>query len=140
MTLSRSTVVWLVDDAASVRKSIRAVLETSDFTVRDFSSAKEFLADFRSGAAGCLVVDQQMPEMSGIELLQYLGVRGMAPPAIVITGQGNTALRAKALQAGAAALMDKPVDGVELIELIEATLAAAGIIQKVSEGASLFRT
>jgi len=125
VTVTRDVVVWLVDDVASVRKSIRAVLETSDFTVRDFSSAKEFLADFQPGSTGCLVVDQHMPEMSGIELLQQLSARGIMPPTIVITGQGNSALRAKALHAGAAAMLDKPVDGVELIELIDATLAAA---------------
>ena len=125
MTVTRDVVVWLVDDVASVRKSIRAVLETSDFTVRDFSSAREFLADFRPGSTGCLVVDQHMPDMSGIELLQNLNARGIAPPAIVITGQGNSALRAKAMHAGAAAMLDKPVDGIELIELIETTLAAA---------------
>jgi len=62
VTLSRSTVVWLVDDAASVRKSIRAVLETSDFTVRDFSSAKEFLADFRSGPPVALLSISKCPK------------------------------------------------------------------------------
>jgi FixJ family two-component response regulator len=125
VTVARDVVVWLVDDVASVRKSIRAVLETADFTVRDFASAKEFLADFRPGSPGCLVVDQHMPDMSGIELLQHLSERGITPPAIVITGQGDSALRAKAMHAGAIAMLDKPVDGVELIELIEATLAAA---------------
>ena len=125
MTVARDAVVWLVDDVASVRKSIRAVLESTDFTVRDFATAKEFLADFQAGSRGCLVVDQHMPFMSGIELLQHLTNCRIAPPAIVITGQGSSALRAKAMQAGAVAVLDKPVDGVELIELIEATLAAA---------------
>lgn len=125
MAIASDFIVWLVDDAASVRKSIRAVLETSDFTVRDFPSAKEFLAEFQPGSAGCLVVDQHMPEMSGIDLLQHLNARGIAPHAIVITGQGNSAMRAKALVAGAFALLDKPVDGVELIALIETTFAVA---------------
>jgi two-component system CheB/CheR fusion protein len=125
MAARDDVVVWLVDDVASVRKSVRAVLETTYLAVRDYASAKEFLADFRPGSTGCLVVDQHMPEMSGIELLQHLSTRGIAPPAIVITGKGNSALRAKAMHAGAAAMLDKPVDGIELIELIEATLAAA---------------
>ncbi len=125
MAVASEVVVWLVDDAASVRKSIRAVLESTDITVRDYASAREFLADFRAGSRGCLVVDQHMPFMSGIDLLQHLANCRIAPPAIVITGQGSSALRTKALQAGAVAMLDKPVDGVELIELIEATLAAA---------------
>ena len=125
MAAKGDVVVWLVDDVASVRRSIRAVLESRDFTVRDYGSAKEFLADLRPGSTGFLVVDQHMPEMSGIELLQNLNARGIAHPAIVITGKGSAALREEALHAGAAAMLDKPVDGVELIELIEATLAAA---------------
>ena len=125
MTITRDVLVWLVDDVASVRKSIRAVLESTNITVRDYASAKDFLADFQAGSRGCLVVDQHMPFMSGIDLLQHLTNCRIAPPAIVITGQGSSALRAKALRAGAVAMLDKPVDGVELIELIETTLAAA---------------
>jgi len=129
VTVSRGSVVWLVDDVASVRKSIRAVLETSDFTVSDYASASDFLADFSPETAGCLVVDQNMPGMTGIELLQQLKARGIALPAIVITGQGDSGLRAKALQAGAITMLDKPVDGVELMALIEANpdLSARGI-------------
>jgi FixJ family two-component response regulator len=54
-------VVWIVDDAVSVRKSIGAVLETSDITVRDYGSARDFLAEFTPPAAGCLIVDHHMP-------------------------------------------------------------------------------
>ena len=121
----RDVIVWLVDDVEFVRKSIRAVLETADITIRDYGSAKDFLAEYQSDFVGCLVVDQHMPEMSGIELLQHLSARGVTPPAIIFTGQGSAALRAKALQAGAIAMLDKPVDAQELIELIEATFAAA---------------
>jgi len=116
----RDVIVWLVDDVESVRKSIRAVLETADITIRDYGSAKAFLKEYQSDSAGCLVVDQHMPDMSGVELLEHLASRGITPPAIIFTGQGSAALRAKALKAGAIAMLDKPVDAQELIELIEA--------------------
>ena len=103
----------------SVRKSLAAVLETADIVVRDYPSAQAFLADYRQGSVGCLVVDHQMPDMTGLELLQHLQSRGNVPPAIVITGHGNAALRERCLRAGARAMLDKPVDPDELIDMIQ---------------------
>lgn len=117
-------VVSIVDDTVSVRKSIGAVLETSDITVRDYGSARDFLADFASPAAGCLIVDHHMPDMTGLELLLHLRREGHTIPVIVITGKGDAALREKAIKAGAVNLLYKPVDGEELITLIESVLPA----------------
>ncbi len=104
----------------SVRKSIAAVLETANMAVCDYASAADFLAAFRPGAVGCLVVDHNMPEMTGIELLQHLQKTSNPPSSIVITAQhGNGKLQEKALAAGAMALIEKPVDPDELIALIE---------------------
>lgn len=116
-------VVWIVDDAESVRKSIAAVLSTADILVRDYGSASEFLDDFVPEETGCIIVDQHMPDMSGLELLILLRQRGITTPAIVITGQGDALLQQRALQAGAATMLHKPVDGDELIGLIEKVMA-----------------
>jgi FixJ family two-component response regulator len=124
MTAEPRLVVWIVDDAVSVRKSIGAVLETSDIAVRDYGSARDFLADFTPPAAGCLIVDHHMPDMTGLELLLHLRKLGHAIPVIVITGKGDAALRDKAIRAGAVDLLYKPVDGEELIKLIESVLPA----------------
>ena len=118
-------VVWVVDDVESVRKSIAAVLETADFSVRDYPSASAFLADYSPGTRGCLVVDYNMPEMTGLELLQKLKADRSAPPTIVITGHGNKALEERLLEAGALAMLDKPVDADELIARIERALGHA---------------
>jgi FixJ family two-component response regulator len=119
MSAEPRLVVWIVDDAVSVRKSIGAVLETSDITVRDYGSARDFLADFLQPADGCLIVDHHMPDMTGLELLLHLRQLGHSIPVIVITGKGDAALRDKAIKAGAVNLLYKPVDGEELITLIE---------------------
>jgi FixJ family two-component response regulator len=115
----KRTVVWIVDDVESVRKSIAAVLETANMAVCDYASAADFLSAFRPGAVGCLVVDQNMPEMTGIELLQHLQHSPGAPPSIMITAQGAAQLTEKARAAGALAVVEKPVDADELIGLIE---------------------
>jgi two-component system CheB/CheR fusion protein len=103
----------------SVRKSIAAVLETANMAVCDYASASEFLADFKPGAIGCLIVDHHMPGMTGLELLQHLQAHTTAPPTIVITGHGDDGLRGRLLAAGAVTMLDKPVDADELIHLIE---------------------
>ncbi|HUO03001.1 MAG TPA: response regulator [Rhizomicrobium sp.] len=114
------TLIWLVDDVESVRKSIAAVLETADMRVQDYPSAADFLADFKPGTAGCLIVDHHMPGMTGLELLTHLD--GDAPPTIVISAHGNQALRNRIMKAGAVAMLDKPVDADELIAVVERAL------------------
>jgi two-component system, LuxR family, response regulator FixJ len=116
-------IVWIVDDALSVRKSIGAVLETADIVVRDYGSAGEFLADFAPVEASCLIVDHHMPDMTGLDLLLHLRKEGVTVPVIVITGGGDAVLKEKALQAGAVTMLHKPVDGDELITLIESVIA-----------------
>ncbi|MDB5735875.1 MAG: fixJ [Alphaproteobacteria bacterium] len=123
MNAERRLVVWIVDDAVSVRKSIGAVLETADITVRDYGSAGEFLADFAPAEPSCLIVDHHMPDMTGLELLLHLRQQGITVPVIVITGQGDPILKEKALKAGAVTMLHKPVDGDELITLIETVMA-----------------
>jgi FixJ family two-component response regulator len=112
-----------VDDSESVRKSIAAILSTADIAVRDYCSAREFLGDFVPGGCGCLIVDQHMPDMTGMELLILMRQRGIDIPVIVITGQGDAQMKEKALQAGATTMLHKPVDGEDLIELIEKIMA-----------------
>jgi len=119
------TLVWLVDDVESVRKSIAAVLETANMRVRDYSSAREFLIDFKPGAEGCLIVDHQMPGMTGLELLTHLNAERRAPPTIVISAHGDKALRNRIMAAGAIAMLDKPVDADELIAVVERALVDA---------------
>ncbi len=123
MTKNARLVVWIVDDAESVRKSIAAVLSTADIIVRDYGSAAEFLADFEPCDTSCIIVDHHMPDMTGLELLTHLRENGIAVPVIVFTGQGDASLQEKALQAGAVTMLHKPVDGEELIVLIESVIA-----------------
>jgi FixJ family two-component response regulator len=119
------TLVWLVDDVESVRKSIAAVLETANMRGRDESSAREFLIDFKPGTVGCLIVDHQMPGMTGLELLIHLNAERRAPPTIVISAHGDKALRNRIMAAGAVAMLDKPVDAGELIAVVERALVNA---------------
>ncbi|HKD48281.1 MAG TPA: response regulator [Rhizomicrobium sp.] len=121
MPANRS-LVWVVDDVESVRKSIAAALETAGVTVCAYPSAAEFLADFKPGTTGCLIIDHQMPGMTGLELLKQLKTGQGSPPTIVISAHGNQALKDRIMAAGAVAMLDKPVDADELLTLVERAL------------------
>jgi two-component system response regulator FixJ len=123
---SADSIIWMVDDAQSVRDSMRAFLEALGRMVRDFPSAREFLDAFDPTQPGVLVVDFHMPEMNGLELLRHLRAEGHDLPVIVITGRGDAALAERVLDAGAMAMLYKPVDGNELAALLEPTAASAG--------------
>ena len=128
MDEAKGPVVWIVDDVATVRESTRALLETYGMTVRDYASARGYLADFDSNstAKGCLILDLHMPEMSGLELLETLRARGAMFPIIVFTGRGDDALKEQVIGAGAVAMLHKPVDDKELVSLIEQAMRDPG--------------
>jgi two-component system response regulator FixJ len=117
--MSSDLVVWIVDDAESVRKSIAAVLQTYGICVRDYESARAFLEDFQPDVTGFLIADHHMPDMTGLELLQHLRSNAITIPAVVITGQGDVALEHKFKAVGAIAMLHKPVDGDELMTLVK---------------------
>jgi two-component system CheB/CheR fusion protein len=116
--------VFLVDDDAAVRDSVRTLLECCGVTVRDYASGKEFLADPQSAGPGCLITDMYMPGMSGLELLQAMRDRGSHMPAIVITAHADERLLRRLREAGVSTVFEKPVDATLLLTEIERAAAA----------------
>src|SRR5580692_9474662 len=80
--------VYLVDDDVSVREAITGLLESVEIDVLNFESAESFLGHERSDSAGCLILDLQLPAMSGFDLQEKLQ-RSSSPPIIFITGRGD---------------------------------------------------
>jgi two-component system response regulator FixJ len=98
------------------------VLQSYGMTVRTFSSGAAFLSEAGRIPFGCVLLDQHMPEMNGIELLETMRARGLTMPVIMITAKSGGSLRAQALRAGASALLDKPVADDDLVRAIGAVL------------------
>ena len=124
MALAERETVYIVDDDDNVRDSARALLEAYDLTVEDFASARAFLDGFAVGSKGCLLLDVNMPEMGGLELLELLRDRQIDIPVIIVTAQNEADLRERAKRAGAFAFLQKPVDD-SLIETIDLAMKAA---------------
>jgi FixJ family two-component response regulator len=118
MTDSRAT-IGVIDDDISSREAIAGLIESLGFAVASFASAVEFLAANVVKQLACIVVDVQMPGMSGLDLQCALAKTADAAPIIFVTSHEDRELRARALDAGAVAFLGKPVAADELLAHIE---------------------
>ncbi len=121
-----SSVVFVVDDDASMRASIESLLRSSGLTVSSFGSALEFLARPPSDAPACLVLDVRLPGTSGLELQRELAEHGPLP-IIFITGHGDIRTSVVAMKAGAVEFFPKPFRDEELLEAIDQALESARV-------------
>jgi FixJ family two-component response regulator len=114
--------VFVVDDDASVRDSLSVLLETLGFEVLTHGSGSQLLADDRRRHAGCLIVDQHMSGMNGLEMLSALQGEGTRAPAILVTGRLDPAIAVRAKSIGVKAVLEKPFSTARLIELVRSSL------------------
>jgi two-component system response regulator FixJ len=114
--------VFVVDDDAAVRQGLRFMLRAAGYSVEAFQSARSFLEDYDPRRGGCLLVDVQMPQMTGLELQQQLNVRGWRIPVMFITGHGTISLAIAAMKAGAFDFIEKPLREDALLQSIERAL------------------
>ena len=119
--------IYIVDDDEAVRDSLSLLLETRDYTVRAFASAREFIAAASSLRPGVLISDIRMPEMNGLELQRRLAEGGFWFPLIVITGHGDVPLAVQAMKAGALDFIEKPFAAETILN------AAAAALERVAE-------
>ena len=113
--------ILVVDDDEAVRNSIKFVLEIEGFVVHAFASGPELLEQPDFSSSGCLVVDQHMPNMNGIDLISELRRQGISIPAVLVTGNPNNMLRERAAGAGIP-VVEKPLLGSALVDMIRRAL------------------
>ncbi len=111
------SVVHVIDDDEAVRESLEALLLASGFEIETYNSAEDFLAR-APGHHGCLLIDVNMPGISGLDLLQHLADLGRRTAAVVLTANPDGQLRQRARQLGAAAFLTKPVTEADLLQAI----------------------
>ncbi|WP_035611358.1 response regulator [Haloferula sp. BvORR071] len=118
-------VIIVVDDDTSMSQAIERLLAAAGLRSRCFGSAEELLESGASSGAAVLILDIQLPGMSGLDLFRQLSSTGHVLPAIFITGQDRPNIREQAQKSGAVAYFTKPFEGRELIEVIHRHLPAA---------------
>ena len=114
--------VFVVDDDEAMRESIHWLLESVSLSARMFSSANDFLNAGDLQQHGCILLDVRMPGMSGMELLEQLKDHGIVQPVIIITGHGDVPMAVRALKHGAFDFIQKPFNGQELLDRVNAAL------------------
>lgn len=115
-------VVFIVDDDASVRDALALLFDTAGIAVEAYPSAEAFLQAYRPDRRGCLVLDVQMPGLSGLELQTKLAELAVRLPIIFLTAHGNIPASVRAIKAGAVDFLEKPADGALLLERVQAAL------------------
>ena len=121
MSQSRMNVVVLVEDDYGMRQSLQCMLEVSGFITQTFCSAEALLAAEIADHARCLVLDVQLPGMSGFELQRRLRASGHVRPVIFITAHDTNAAREQAEALGAIAYLPKPFAAEALLDAVGRT-------------------
>ena len=120
--LSADHLIFIVDDDARVRESVRDLLASADLCSVALGSAAEYIACFKPDVAACLILDVELPDISGLELQRQIGDTSH-PPIIFLTGHGDIPSSVRAIKAGALDFLTKPFDADELLRLVRAGLA-----------------
>ena len=110
-------VVVVIDDDLAVRNSLKFSLEIEGLTVHSYATGAELLSAGDLGLCNCLVVDQNMPGMNGLDLIALVRARSFAAPAILITSHPSPSLRDRAQKAGVP-IVEKPLLGNALLDKI----------------------
>jgi FixJ family two-component response regulator len=118
-----SSVVHVVDDDDLARKGTARLLGAAGYEVRTYASAQEFLNGVDPNAPGCIILDVQMPDLSGLELQVALTERAVDIPIVFMTAHGQIPDTVRAIQRGAVDFLVKPVDGTVLLAAVERALA-----------------
>jgi DNA-binding NtrC family response regulator len=115
--------VFVVDDDRSIRESLSDLIRSVGLNVQTFASAPEFLASPRPGAPSCLVLDVQLPGLSGLDLQRELARDEVPMPIIFITGHGDIPMTVQAMKAGAVEFLTKPCRDDDLLDAIEQAIS-----------------
>ncbi len=110
--------VYVIDDDAGMRDSLRFLLEARNFAIEAYASARDFLAAGGAEKAGCLVVDVRMPDMTGLDLQEHLARQHSRLRIVVMTGHADVAMAVNAMKAGAVDFIEKPFSDEALLDSV----------------------
>lgn len=116
--------VYVIDDEPNLRASLLNFFESVQIEAVGFGSAEEFLSEADGESAGCILLDIQMPGMTGLELQAELSHRGNPMPIIFITGNGSVSVSVSAMKAGAFDFLLKPFNSQAVVDAISRAMEA----------------
>ena len=116
------SIVFVVDDDSSIREAIEILVKLAGLRVETFGTAQEFLRSKRPDLPGCVVLDVELPGLSGLDLQRELTAHGIKLPIIFITGYGDIPMSVRAMKAGALEFLTKPFRDQDLLDAIQQAL------------------
>lgn len=119
---TEASIIFVVDRDDFFRNTIRSLLESRDYLVRDYASCEAFLADYSPGLRACLLVDAHLPGMQGLELLERLRGNGDDLPAVMISDSREISIAVNAMKAGASDFIEKPFSRNEVLHTVARAL------------------
>jgi FixJ family two-component response regulator len=122
--LEGHAVIAIVDDEVSMLRALRRLLRSAGLTTLTYTSAEEFLQSGVQPRIGCLVLDVQLPGMTGLDLLARLAASGVTLPVVMITARAEEQTRLRAEQAGVVAYLRKPFEEGVFLEAIQRALTS----------------
>ena len=118
--------VFVIDDDSGVRRSLARLIRSAGWNVEPYASARAFLDRPAYADIGCVVLDVSMPEMSGPELHEWMAAHGLFLPVIFLTAHGDLPTGIQAMKRGAVDFLQKPVDDVLLLQVIQNAIERHG--------------
>jgi FixJ family two-component response regulator len=115
--------VFIVDDDEAVRDALKVLLESHGIPVDVFGSTADFAGDYKAGPNQCLILDQHMPQSTGLAFLASSEGATLRLPVVLLTGHGDNTIRARANELGVKAYLEKPVSGDTLLATIARVVA-----------------
>lgn len=117
--MSRSLLIHVLDDDSAVRDSLEKLLKSAGYNVRTHDCAKSLFMNYRPDDTGCVLVDMQMPDTTGLEVQAKISREEGNVPVIIITGHGNIRAAVTAMKGGAVEFLEKPVDAQILLQQVD---------------------
>lgn len=127
ISTEKKLLISVVDDDESMRKTVSRIVESDGLEVAAYGSAEEFLEGGSFGNSACLILDVNLPGISGVDLQELLNQSGGRIPVIFISADADEHTRERAMRAGAAGFLRKPFSVSTLLDAVRSTLHARGI-------------
>jgi FixJ family two-component response regulator len=133
-------VVFVVDDNTSIRESLDALLSSAGYSVVTFVSAREFLDLRTASRPACLILDLNLPDLSGLDVQRHLAESGAYLPTLFLTGFGDIPTTVQAMKAGAIEFFTKPFDGETLLAAVASAIDKSRERAREDAGLAALRT
>jgi FixJ family two-component response regulator len=115
--------VHVIDDDASLRTALDALLRSTGYATQLYASAQEFMSIPAAPGPGCLVVDVRMPGISGLDFQDRIRDQGVSLPVVLMTGFGDIPMSVRGMKAGAVDFLTKPFRDQDMLDAVAAAIA-----------------